>query len=345
MLEPPAFKFRTIAGTQAYRASLDTAVPMQAYDPNGVLRQLGLHVAQSSGRTNDGMLRAFLATKLPGETPYQPDTQYVPGAMKWLHRPMLKLLDLSPTTFEFVAKGFDWYTFQPDHRIARQQQRSGIKPPDIGQIGDNGPRSNQSPWERYGDTVTGRLLNAARDLKPIVHLYERDFHAGTPPAGQSRPTQTYGTYAIARRLGFSHEQAERLGRFDYDVDEDQTRYGKTVSARGAAGDLSRHFNVSPPGQEDSRIIWARRHLDLAVHLAQRGFYQRAEEEVGIGLHSLQDMFAHGQITPTAHVVLSGFPDEIGYNPQGMQEATVVTTGYLKEFLRRVLESTPIPLPR
>lgn len=341
--EPPAFKFRTPAGLQAYRAALTGALPAQAYDPTGFLARLGVANPRSSGRTNEGVFQAFRATYLPGEEPYRPDSQYVPGSMKFLHKPMLGLLKLSPGAFSVVAKGFDWYTFQPDRKIEKQQRKSGTVPPDISQIGDNGPRSADSPWSRYGGTEVARALDATTPLLPSAQRYEQDFHQGTPPPGTTQPTQTYGTYAIARKLGFGHEQAERFGRLDFDVDEDRTRYGKTVSAQGADGDLTRHFNTSPGGREDSRLSWARRHLDLAVRLARQGYYQRAEEELGVGLHSLQDMFAHGQITPTAHVVLGGFPDDIAYNPQGIQEATAATAGYLREFLRQVLATAPLPL--
>jgi hypothetical protein len=101
---------------------------------------------------------------------------------------------------------------------------------------------------------------------------------------------------------------------------------------GEIGDIQRHYNRSPAGVEDTRITAARIHLDRALSLADDGFYDAAEQEFGIGLHSLQDIFSHAQLTPTIHTCLGEFPDLVKYHPLSLFETAVATEGYFKKFI-------------
>ena len=87
------------------------------------------------------------------------------------------------------------------------------------------------------------------------------------------------------------------------------------------------------GVEDTRITAARIHLDRALRLADDGFYDAAEQEFAIGLHSLQDIFSHAQLTPFTHTCIGEFPDLVKYHPLCMFETAVATEGYFKKFIK------------
>ena len=73
-------------------------------------------------------------------------------------------------------------------------------------------------------------------------------------------------------------------------------------------------------------------MDAAVELAKRGDFAQAEREIGYGLHSIQDAFAHGHIRLASHAVTDNIPDGVNYNPVGAYEATLATIGYLKRYM-------------
>ena len=142
------------------------------------------------------------------------------------------------------------------------------------------------------------------------------------------------------KFGFCEEQARRIAAKCYDVDIGQTHYHdphdrtklRITGTVGEIGDIQRHYNRSPAGEEDTRISAAKIHLDRALRLAEEGFYDSAEQEFAIGLHSLQDIFSHAQLTPTTHTCLGEFPDLVKYHPLSMFEAAVATEGYFKKFI-------------
>lgn len=111
---------------------------------------------------------------------------------------------------------------------------------------------------------------------------------------------------------------------------------------GELGDLHWHFNRNPAGQEDTRISAAKVHLDRALTLAGQGYFDAAERELGIGLHSLQDVFSHAQISPFNHSLLGDFPDFVRYSPVGMFEAALATEAYLKQFTVGLALQAPEP---
>jgi hypothetical protein len=51
---------------------------------------------------------------------------------------------------------------------------------------------------------------------------------------------------------------------------------------GEIGDIHRHYNRSPYGREDTRIIAAKIHLERALKLVDEGYYDTAEQELAIG---------------------------------------------------------------
>lgn len=139
----------------------------------------------------------------------------------------------------------------------------------------------------------------------------------------------YGTYAIARNLGFSEEQAHRVAVTCFAVDRNHTPYGKTGPS--PLDQMDRHFNLDRGGQ-DTRMVWASRHLQQAIAFGRETSYDEAEVELGMGLHSLQDAFAHGQLTPSMHGVIGEFPDNVTYSPVSFYEATGATVAYLRAYL-------------
>ena len=176
------------------------------------------------------------------------------------------------------------------------------------------------PHDRYPE------VNARKANGPLG--FDQDFHSGVPTG--TDPGTRYGTYAIARALGFSDDQARRLGRMDNGVDDNTTPYGKTSPY--LMGQEDRHFNLAGSG-EDTRLVWARRHLEQAIAFGRATSYDQAEVELGAGLHSLQDLFAHGQLTPSVHAVLGDFPDDVTRDPIAVVEATRATAAYLKVYLQ------------
>src|SRR5262249_11187877 len=153
--------------------------------------------------------------------------------------------------------------------------------------------------------------------------FEANFHEGSIAR---EGVKGFGTYDIGQGLGFSEEQATRIARFDYNVDKDETGWtgpdGKTARVTHGAqgGDLRFDYNMAKDGEEDTRLVAAETHLDRAIAAAKLGQYDAAEQELGVGLHSLQDIFAHGQIRPATHGFLATFPDHLVEIPVGAYEA-------------------------
>lgn len=168
-------------------------------------------------------------------------------------------------------------------------------------------------------------------------FYEDEVHEGIVGA-------KYGTYAIAISLGFNPKQAKRIGVATADIDRNGTdAYGDTNDTE------SRHFNLNAhnPNLPDTRLAWAKRHLNAAVEFAKRGEFAKAEHELGCGLHSLQDSFAHGQMPLGTHKILGMIPDITEYNPVALYEATTATRAYLRTYKERIMAFAPpaLVLPR
>jgi hypothetical protein len=306
------------------------SVPAEQFDPRGFLSLIGMpdEAKKMAGYTDADFFRAFKGSG------YHPGLQYFPGP-KWLGEGAQKLfLALSGLTPDGAAKL---------SAFANRFIKDSMSDPAVAPYGEmlDSAKAPVAARERY--IGVSRVL--ADDNSQAA--FEADFHEGSI-ARTGKPG--YGTYDLARALGFSDVQATRIAREDFNVDTNQTGLkGKdgqerhTKSASG--GDLQFHFNRAPRGEEDTRITAARTHLGRAVTLAREQKFDAAENELGLGLHSLQDMFAHGQLTPIGHTVLDGFPDVIQDRPETAREAQLATFGYLTRYLDSIGVSGDVPEPR
>ncbi|MBM3275480.1 MAG: hypothetical protein FJZ00_10020, partial [Candidatus Sericytochromatia bacterium] len=307
---------------EAYRATMAALplVPVARYDPAGFLASLGVESPVACSRTDESLLSAWRLTD------YQPDPRYlpVPGAVA------------GPTQWILLggAKGSPW-TIQGVVHGLTAMILTGMEAPDrkdpfpFGQDSDIATSSAtaESVAERYGGVLAKR---------PAALRWGQGVHTGSITPEETG--EAWGSFDIARALGFDEAQARRIAVENYAVDLNATHYtGRitTAGSGGAKGDLHWHFNRADSGQEDTRITAAKVHLDRAVRFAKDRFYDAAEREVGIGLHGLQDMFTHGQISPLTHALLAEFPDKLAYHPVAMFETALATEGYLVAYLDRL----------
>jgi hypothetical protein len=301
--------------------------PTESFDPDGYLAELGLAKSMTAGRSNIEMLRAF---QLVGE--YRPDPRYFPlpkNIAAFTQKIFLSISRISPQLVNAVDRLVDPLAvkkieerFSPDRR----------RPAPYGRIEEIilGDRCGLPKEARYFGILRQKVPQYAWDSGP---------HSGSiDPA--HRVSENFGTYDIALRFGFTGEQARRIAIKCYDVDTSNTHYHdprdrtrpRITGTVGKIGDIHRHYNRSPAGREDTRITAAKIHLERALKLADQGDYDAAEQELGIGLHSLQDIFSHCQLTPTTHTCLGEFPDLVSYHPLAMFETAVATEGYIKKFI-------------
>lgn len=285
----------------AYLDSVEHGLPQSAYDPKGFLGSLGVNEAKASGREDRLTIEAVRQN---------------PN-----FRPQNKIMnrDIPPQQVLFTVARKN-----PDFFLALAEKANPVL---------EGPSRAKGKWEKpfvpaqkavpSGETVQQRYPELGR---PKLKFSE-DFHAGMKD-GDLR----YGTHTIARSLGFSDAQAKRIAFMDNGVDKNATPYGKTSPS--PLDQLDRHFNLNRHG-EDTRLIWASNHLKAAIDFAKAGAFDQAEVELGVGLHSLQDIFAHGQLSPSAHAVIGNYPDNIALNPIAFVEATEATEAYLKAYQKAI----------
>jgi len=137
------------------------------------------------------------------------------------------------------------------------------------------------------------------------------------------------TLEWAKAWGFSNDVAAKIAEYDKGTDDNTTK-GITGPLPSPFGNQSYHFNTNDEG--DSRIDLADEHLqraidyiycaDLWLDLKPAGyvssdiFIDLALKELGLGLHALQDIEAHGNIgadwlakqTFSSHVGIIGVDD-------------------------------------
>ena len=300
---------------------------MESFDPDGYLAELGLRPSLTAGRTNIDLLRAFHLIK-----EFRPKPDYFPFSKKiaaGLQRFFLSLSRLSP----YLANALDSLVNPVAVKIIEDSYKTDewLRHP-YGKFEDiiKGEQSDLPKEARYFGILRKKMPQFAWDQGPHTGSIDLD----------RRADENFGTYDIALKFGFSEEQARRIAIQCYDVDESNTHYhdpedpakARITGTVGQVGDLQRHYNRSPAGKEDSRITAARVHLDRALKLADMSFYDAAEKEFSIGLHSLQDMFSHAQLTPNTHTCLGEFPDLVRYHPLSMFETAIATEGYFKKFI-------------
>ena len=300
---------------------------VERFDPAGYLSEVGLPQPLTAGRTNNDVLRTFHLIKA-----YRPDARYFPFSKKTgalVQKIFLAISRISPSVAMAIDRRIDPLVVRlTEKKIQTDQYHSAP----FGKFEEivKGEQSDLSKEARYLGILRKRVPQFAWDRGP---------HAGSIDPDR-RPNEDFGTYDMAVKFGFSKEQARRIATMCYDVDTSQTHYRdprdrtklRITGTVGEIGDIQRHYNRSPSGVEDTRIAAARIHLDRALRLADDGFYDAAEQEFGIGLHSLQDIFSHAQLTPTTHTCLGEFPDLVKYHPLSMFETAVATEGYFKKFI-------------
>lgn len=304
---------------KAYVASL-RGLPADQYDRKGFLTWLGQEDPKTSGRGRDQHLQAVRATS------FKPDNELW-GMKIGPQQFFFEMAKKDPKAFYFLSVVTDFFIEAPTKLQGKYKKpfRMAQKP----------VASGETPQSRYQDAL-GRHFTRAGEMGI---KFGGDFHAGVPPKGVTEPTQGYGTYSIARLMGFNDAQARRFGEMDYGVDENITPYGRTSPSPFDQED--RHFNYNRDGQ-DTRLLWAKRHLYAALELAHQGAYDQAEIELGVGLHSLQDLFAHGQLNPSTHAILGRFPDSVTTNPMAVYEATEATASYLRTYLNLLVAGVRPP---
>jgi len=304
----------------------------ETFDPSGFLAELGLPLSLTAGRSDLQMLKAFRLVR-----EYTPDTRYFPRPKRLgsiAQRTFLLLNLISPRLVNAMNR---IVTRLLSKKIAKDT------PHPFGSLDEivRGDISDLSKNERYFGIVRSESSQFA---------WGEGVHTGSINPGRGG-SENFGTYDIAVKLGFTSDQAQRLARECFGVDKNNTHYHAPghpdqpritgiTGAEGDIGDLNRHYNLSPDGAEDTRITAAKTHLNRALELAGEGYYDASEREVGIGLHSLQDIFSHVQISPLIHALLGEFPDFVKYHALGMYETTVATEGYLRRFIESLQLTTP-----
>jgi hypothetical protein len=307
-------KFKDEKELQGYLASLEQAKPQGEYDRDGFLASLGLTGVHASGRTDRPVLDAV--ARIPG---YRPKTQFH-GKPIWVQQRFFDLAVGHPGFFLALTKGTNPVL------EAKGKLEADWKDPFVPV--QTAVPTNVPAAERYKDVIP--------KVEALGGRFESDFHGGLPTIhGPTHPT--YGTYAIARSLGFDDAAARRFGGSSNGIDENSTPYGKTSPS--PLDQIDRHFNLDR-GAQDTRLVYAANHLKAAIAYAKQTAYDQAEIELGAGLHSLQDLFAHGQLSPSVHAVLGQFPDEVDWNPVGFYEATAATAAYLAAYVTAVTKPEP-----
>jgi len=319
----PAFDQQTF---EKYKYTLG-GKPTESYDPNGFLAEMGLSECLTAGRTYLEMLQAFYLVK-----EYVPDARYFPFSKKiatFAQKSLLSISTISPHFTKIADRLADYWVVK---KIEKEYMTDNNNPGLYGRMEEiiKGDRLDLPKEARYWGILRKRLPQYAWDRGP---------HTGSIGPGR-QGTENFGTYDIALKLGFSESQAKRIAIKCYDVDFDKTHYHdpkdktkpRVTGTAGRIGDIHRHYNRSPDGEEDTRITAARLHLDRSLKLIDEGYYDTAEQELAIGLHSLQDILSHSQLTPTTHTIMGEFPDFVKYHPVAMYETAVVTENYLKKFI-------------
>lgn len=333
--------YQTPESQHAYIKSIQ-GKPQEHYDTTGFLKSIGVERAQTYGRDDAGVHSLLKTIK------YTPNSEEVSLPLRLAQKAAYWTFLKMPKVFNKLGDFADKHFLTK--KDMKQQSWINMQVPQPG-IHASEPLVNPKViQERYGKTVVAQTQLSGKGVPQtqavfdkyfaespqpgIGVMFEGDFHMGVPEPDSGE--QNYGSYAIAKRLGFSHESAARIATANFDTDLNVTEYGKTDAFPD--GLPSRHFNLNKknPQAGDTRFIWAQRHLDAAVALAKRGRFEQAEKELGYGLHGIQDAFAHGHIRLASHAITDNIPDGVDYNPIGAYEATVATVGYLNKYIEMVL---------
>jgi len=195
-----------------------------------------------------------------------------------------------------VAKGGTHFYYEP--RIGRflSQDPIGFLGGNLYVYVGNRPTRATDPWGLWGEDVHSGIGNTE-----------------------------YGTYIWARGVGFSDAEARIVAIANNATDE----YANFVFAIGVPG---RHFDTAI-GSVDSRDLFGKYDLQLAIKLYQQGEECTAFKYLGRGLHSVQDKIAHGSwpfLVPHP-----AWYDDPADRPISLRVAEILTKKYLRDFLTGV----------
>lgn len=138
----------------------------------------------------------------------------------------------------------------------------------------------------------------------------------------------YGlTISIAKELGFSPEEARTIAKANIEVD-------RNYKPEQNIKNYWRHFDPLGwfPFRQDSRKSYADYYLKLAVKTGDIYY-------LGLGLHSLQDKYAHGLIPfqkdlPILKRFIGTWRDNPELNPQAFEKTKIATKKYFRSFLKK-----------
>jgi len=153
------------------------------------------------------------------------------------------------------------------------------------------------------------------------------------PVGYVDPMGLWGanvhkdkTIEWAKNLGFSDNVAEEIAKYNMETDS----LDRGIGPIPLLGNQSYHFNTNKCGKSDSRMDLADYHLQKAIedmkmvkihhNITPNGsgvkrYIKSALKNLGFGLHALQDIEAHGNLSvPVGHVFdpFGAFYDNIDY---------------------------------
>lgn len=216
---------------------------------------------------------------------------------------------------------------------------------------------------RFYDPALGRFLTA--DSWTNLPDDERGDMVGENPGGFNRYTYVLNRpttlndptghwakehhylmteIALRTATGLTSREVNMIAAADRRVDEG-------LMTNPITGDQSLHFDTDPRPEFDSRQTAANAKMNEALGLARKGLLDKAMKALGAGLHSLQDIFAHGDMTPQEHGkvwvdknVLGedvSDPDDPSLDPARLQAAARATEDYIGQFERRLYRNIPI----
>ena len=170
-----------------------------------------------------------------------------------------------------------------------------------------------------GDTdVYGHVLNNPVNLIDTNGLWGEDVHSGMN-------NQTYGTYTWAQQVGFTTDQAKLIALANNATDN----YASWALVVGVPG---RHFDTAH-GDLDSRDLHARFDLNKATELYNNGNSCGAYENLGRGLHSVQDKLAHmGWVPILPH---PSWYDDAQIRDSALSATENATKEYLRQFIQGI----------
>ena len=306
------------AQLQAYLKGLERSLPQDAYDPDGFLANLGVTNVRSGGWTDRNFVETVRTVK-----DYRPRTT-LNG----------ELIGAQQAAFDFAMANprFFLALTRVANPIIEAKARLDADWKEPFRLRQAPKPTDENPLVRYKDALD--------KVGAWSWRFGPDFHYGLPVIyDPAKPG--YGTYQIARGMGFTDEMARRLGTMSQGIDDNTTPYGKTGPSPFQA--MDRHFNLDRKAQ-DTRLIFAANHLSAAIQLAKVGSFAEAEIELGCGLHSLQDVFAHGQLSPSVHGIIGEYPDDVDLNPVALYDATTATAAYLAAYLEGITKPDTAEAP-